>query len=380
METTPIKISGIHDLVHAIQHANRFFLDQAQRQVNTSLTLRNWIIGYYIVEYEQNGRDRAEYGERLFAKVGERLKGIGLGSIRGRHLYLCKDLYLKYPEILRSVTAKLYLVGFQDDRILRTVSAKLVSSKKKVIADHLRKEADLLLDKLSFSHFIELLRVDTALKRSFYETQATNNNWSVRELKRAIDSMLFERTGLSKDKQAVLEGHRKGSGLKPEDVFRDPYLLDFLGLKEKSEYVENDLEQAIIDHLQKFLLEMGRGFCFEARQKRITFDNTHYRIDLVFYHRLLRCHVLLDLKMGKFTPGDAGQMHMYLNYFRENETCEGDHPPIGIILCTDKSETLVKYATSGLAQPVFVSNYITSLPSEKELQKIISEEREKLQK
>ena len=165
--------------------------------------------------------------------------------------------------------------------------------------------------------------------------------------------------------------------MKPADVFRSPYLLDFLGLEEKTNYVETDLEQSIINHLQAFLIEMGRGFCFEARQKRITFDNTHYRIDLVFYHRLLRCHVLIDLKMGKFAPADAGQMHMYLNYLKENEAGEGDNPPIGIILCTDKSETLVKYATAGLPHHVFVSRYMTSLPSEQELEKVVLAEQEK---
>jgi len=197
---------------------------------------------------------------------------------------------------------------------------------------------EVLLSKLSFSHFIELIKADIPLKRIFYETEAIVNNWSVRELQRAMDGLLFERTGLSKNKEAVLEKHRKGSGLKPEDVFRSPYLLDFLGLQEKSDYVETDLEQGIIDHLQTFLLELGRGFCFEARQKRITFDNTHYRIDLVFYHRLLRCHVLIDLKMGRFTPADAGQMHVYLNYYKENEAGEGDNPPIGIILYRQKRD------------------------------------------
>jgi predicted nuclease of restriction endonuclease-like (RecB) superfamily len=324
METVPIKISGINDLVHAIQNANQFFLDQTQRQVNTSLTLRNWVIGYYIVEYEQNGKDRAIYGQRLYKVIAENLKSKGFQSLRERNLYLCKDLYISYPQILQTVSAKTYLTDFQDDRILRTVSAKSARKKKE---SGLGVDANLLITRLSFSHFIELLRADTILKRTFYEVHAIKNNWGVRELQRAMNGMLFERTGLSKDKEAVLEKHRKGIGLKPEDIFRDPYMLDFLGLKEKSDYVEMDLEQAIIDHLQKFLLEMGRGFCFEARQKRITFDN----------------------------------------------------PPIGIILCTDKSETLVKYATSGLAQPVFVSNYITNLPTEGEFQKIISEERRKLQ-
>ena len=191
--------------------------------------------------------------------------------------------------------------------------------------------------------------------------------------------MLFERTGLSKDKESVLEKHRKGSGLKPEDVFRNPYILDFLGLAENTSYVETDLEQAIINHLQSFLLEMGQGFCFEARQKRITFDNTHYRIDLVFYHRILKCHVLLDLKMTEFSHADAGQINVYLNYYKENESQNEDNAPIGIILCAGKNEALVKYATMGLSQQVFVSKYLINLPSEKELQKIIEDEKEKIQ-
>ena len=191
--------------------------------------------------------------------------------------------------------------------------------------------------------------------------------------------MLFERTGLSKDKQAVLEKHRNGTGFTPEDIFRNPYMLDFLGLEEKTDYVETDLEQAIIDHLQKFLLELGKGFCFEARQKRITFDNTHYRIDLVFYHRILKCNILIDLKLGLFSHADAGQMNVYLNYFKENETYEGDNPPIGIILCAGKNDTLVKYATAGLAQHIFVSKYMTNLPSEAELRKIIIEEQQKME-
>lgn len=336
MKDTTLKIAGINQLVQVIQHTNQFFLDQIQRQVNTALTLRNWVIGYYIVEYEQKGEDRAEYGRKLYAKVTEKLKASGL----------------------RSVSAKLE-VGEAGTHIQPT-------------------DANLLLTRLSFSHFIELIKADTFLKRVFYEIEAIKNNWSVRELERAMGSLLFERTGLSKDKQGVLEKHRKGSGLKPEDIFRNPYFLEFLGMEEKPEHVETTLEQAIIDNLQKFLLEMGSGFCFEARQRRITFDNTHYRIDLVFYHRVLKCHVLIDLKMEKFTPGDAGQMHMYLNYFKENEMSEGDNAPIGIILCTDKSETLVKYATSGLPHNVFVSKYMTNLPSEQELEKIIVEEQKKL--
>ena len=182
-----------------------------------------------------------------------------------------------------------------------------------------------------------MLKADTPLKRSFYEVEAVRNSWSVRELQRAMNSMLFERTGLSTNKQAVLEKHIRQERLLPEDIFRNPYMLEFLGLSEKAEYSEYDLEQAIITHLQTFLLEMGKGFCFEARQKRITFGNTHYRIDLVFYHRILKCHVLVDLKLGEFDHADAGQMNVYLNYYQENETSEGDNPPVGLILCASKN-------------------------------------------
>ncbi len=176
----------------------------------------------------------------------------------------------------------------------------------------------------------------------------------------------------------MLEKHLHGSGLEPEDVFRNPYMLEFLGLEEKAEYSETDLEQAIINQLQVFLLELGRGFCFEARQKRITFDNKHYRIDLVFYHRILKCHVLIDLKMGEFNHADAGQMNVYLNYYKENELSENDNPPVGIILCASKNENLVKYATSGLPQKVFVSKYLVNLPTEAELRKIIEGEQGKM--
>jgi predicted nuclease of restriction endonuclease-like (RecB) superfamily len=186
--------------------------------------------------------------------------------------------------------------------------------------------------------------------------------------------MLYERTGLSTDKKLVLERHYKETDLQAEDIFRNPVVLEFLGLEENLSYSETDLEKAITDHLQHFLLELGRGFCFEARQKRITFGNTHYKIDLVFYHRILKCHVLIDLKLVEFSHADAGQMNMYLNYYKDKEKQESDNTPVGIILCAGKNETLVKYATSGLAQKVFVSKYLINLPSEKQLKQIIKEE------
>lgn len=364
-------INTLENLTATIQATNTYFLNKVQKQVNTALTLQNWLIGYYIVEYEQLGKDRADYGKKLYKAIAANLLKKGLKSIRERHLYLCKDLYKAYPQILRTPSAKSYLIDFQYPEILRTATAELPHP------DTLKADTNLLLINLSFSHFIELLKADTEIKRRFYEVHAIKNNWGVRDLKRAIESLLYERTGLSTNKQLALENPHSTNEVKPEDVFRNTYLLEFLGLEEKPSYSESDLEESIITNLQNFLIEMGRGFCFEARQKRITFDNTHYRIDLVFYHRILKCHVLLDLKIGEFDHSDAGQMNMYLNYYKDNEFANGDNNPIGIILCSGKNEALVKYATLGLPQQVFVSKYLINLPSEKELQIIIEERKEK---
>ncbi|TAM97136.1 MAG: DUF1016 family protein [Chitinophagaceae bacterium] len=291
----PEGLNSIALLATTIAETNHFFLHQVKRQVNIALTLRNWMIGYYIVEYEQNGTDRANYGERLYKEITLRLKAKGIKSIRERYLYICKDLYNTYPDILRTLSAKSYLSEFRPIIRLPTASAKSSASKPDSIPpDTNGVDYEQLLNNLSFSHFIELLKADTALKRSFYEVQTLKNNWSVRDLQRAMNTMLFERTGLSKDKNKVMDENKGDVSIEAEDIFRNPYMLEFLGLEEKPYYSESDLEEAIINHLQFFLLEPGRGFCFEARQRRITFDNKHYRIDLVFYHRILKCHVLVD--------------------------------------------------------------------------------------
>ena len=363
-------VNNFESLATTIQQTNSFFLDKVQRQVNTALTLRNWIIGYYIVEYEQSGKDRADYGLGLFKAIAKRLIKMGVKSLQERNLYLCRDFYRAYPQILQTLSAKLYLVDFKPFSILQTVSAILPEPGESA-------NLNLLLTNLSFSHFIELLKADTDTKRRFYEVHSIQNNWGVRDLKRAIESLLYERTGLSIEKEVTLKKQIAQNDVKPEDVFRNTYLLEFLGLEEKPSYNESDLEESIITNLQNFLIELGRGFCFETRQKRITFDNKHYRIDLVFYHRILKCHILLDLKIGEFDHSDAGQMNMYLNYYKDNEFTNGDNDPIGIILCSGKNEALVKYATMGLPQQVFVSKYLINLPSEADLQKIIMEEKEK---
>ncbi|WP_210521550.1 PDDEXK nuclease domain-containing protein [Hymenobacter terricola] len=350
---------------------------QAQRaaaqQVNYWLTVRNWLIGWHIAEYEQGGSDRADYGERVLPALARQLRGVkGLAVQR---LYDCRAFYRQYPILLQTASGELHRAGLLSAARLPAPGASEQPGGPGALPGI---APQLLLTRLSFSHFLELLALDRPLQRAFYEVQAVNNSWSVRELKRAIESALYERTGLSTDKAAVLAGHAGAHPLAVADVMKNPYVLEFLGLDERARYSESDLEAAIIAHLQTFLVELGRGFCFEARQKRITFDNEHYFIDLVFYHRILKCHVLVDLKLGAFSHADAGQMNVYLNYYREQEMTAGDNPPVGLILCAQKNDTLVRYATTGMAEQLFVSKYQTNLPSEEELQQLVREEQERL--
>jgi predicted nuclease of restriction endonuclease-like (RecB) superfamily len=365
-------MNTLKSLTTAIQDTNTFFFNKVQKQVNAAMTLRNWVIGSYIVEYEQFGEDRATYGKKVLETLGARLKEQGLMGMAETNLKLFRQLYLIYPQIRQTLSDELKQADLQKNAIGQAMSDLLSPVKTNLTSEFPNEiKASILINNLSFSHFIELIKADSDIKRRFYEEQAINNNWGVRDLKRAIDSLLYERTGLSTNKAAVLKEHITTNQVKPEDVFRNTYLLEFLGLEEKADYSESDLETSIINNLQHFLIEMGRGFCFEARQKRITFDNKHYRIDLVFYHRILKCHVLLDLKIGEFDHSDAGQMNMYLSYYKDKEFTQGDNDPIGIILCSGKNEALVKYATMGLPQQIFVSKYLINLPSERVLQEIV---------
>jgi len=268
-------IDDVYKTHHALQ-------ENAKKVINQNLTIRNWLVGCYIVEYEQNGEDRAKYGTKLLEKMAKSLKSKGIKGLRSRELNTCRKFYVTYSQIWRSVSAKLQtndnlqvnLKSIDIREIPRTASAKS--------NDEIEIAPELLLSRLSYSHFVELIRVEVPLERLFYEIETIKNNWGVRELERAIDTSLYFRTGLSINKEAVIA---RIKNIKPEsniDIIRNPYVLEFLGLEEKSEYSESDLEQAILTHLQKFLMELGTGFCFEARQKRITFDNTHYLPDLLF--------------------------------------------------------------------------------------------------
>ena len=374
-----VKKNNFEELVEKLSHVHSILQNNAVKAVDQFLSLRNWTFGYYIIEYEQKGEDRAKYGENLMREIAGRLTHIK--GLRFRQLYICKDFYLTYPYFLRTVSAKLQQFNIEADTILRTLSAKSYVEENTIEIEKsvkqntdMQLEPELLLSRLTFSHFIELIRVEDELQRLFYEVETIKNNWSVRELKRAINTSLAFRTVMSTNKEAVIA---KIKNLKPainEEVVRNPYILEFLGLEEKTEYSESELEQQILNHLQEFLIELGTGFCFEARQKRITFDNKHLRMDLIFYHRILKCHVLIDLKINEFDYADAGQMNVYLNYYKENEMMEDDNPPIGIILCANKNDTLVKYATSGMDENMFVSKYLLKLPDKELLESFMRRE------
>jgi predicted nuclease of restriction endonuclease-like (RecB) superfamily len=359
---------NFEELIQQIENVHKETQKIAVQQVNSFLTIRNILIGFYIVEFEQNGSDRAEYGTDTLKMLAQRLKHIK--GVSARQLYRFRNLYNTYPQIFSTVSRKFKDSTFIDQNILPTVSAKFELAEQ----NDLSFEPELLLSRLSFSHFVELLNADDQLKRSFYEVQTIKNNWSARELGRAMNTMLFERTGLSENKEQVIKNFKADNHFSVDEVVKNPYFLEFIGLEEKYTYSETQLETAIINHLQDFLTELGRGFCFEARQKRITFDNKHFKIDLVFFHRILKCHVLIDLKIGAFDHADAGQMNVYLNYFRKNEMTEGDNPPIGIILCANKNEALVEYATTGLTNEIFVSKYQVQLPSKEVLETFIRNE------
>lgn len=359
-------------LTQACQQAHNYLQGTAVSTINQSLTIRNWLFGHYIVEYEQNGEDRATYGVELLKKLADRLCSKHIKGMSDRNLRNCRQFYLAYPQICQTLSDSA-LPG----SIWQTPSAK--SGKDLKQTDIKGIDPKLLLIKLSFSHIIELAREEDLLKRSFYEVQAIQGNWSLKELQRQMGSLLYERTGLSIDKKGLIQDtNKKAEPSTPTGIMRDPYVFEFVGLEPKEKSAENNLEEALISNLQEFLLELGKGFCFEARQKRLTIDGEYYYVDLVFYHRILKCHILIDLKTRKFKHTDAGQMNFYLNYFRDKEVADGDYPPVGIVLCTDKKSSTVKYATGSVDNHLFVRRYQVQLPTEKELEEFMKQDSEML--
>jgi predicted nuclease of restriction endonuclease-like (RecB) superfamily len=312
----------------ALQEARR----RAVKAINIELLRANWEIGRFIVEYEQHGNDKATYGSFLLENLSKDLKQrFGKGFSKS-NVYLMRQFFIKFP-------------------IFQTLSGKL-----------------------SWSHYAELLGVSDDKSRDFYLKQCENESWSVRELKRQINSSLFQRLALSKDKTGIIELSKQGIKIiEPRDLVKDPYVLEFLNINEEVRMTESSLEQKIIDNLQVFLLELGKGFSFVGRQYRITIGNDHFYVDLVFYHRILKCFVLIDLKTRHVKHHDIGQMNLYLNFFKKEENTENDNAPIGIVLGADKDDILVEYAIGGISNHIFISKYQLYLPDKKELENKVKE-------
>jgi predicted nuclease of restriction endonuclease-like (RecB) superfamily len=345
-----------NQIVRLLQSAR----NQVVRTVNKTMVLTYFEIGKKIVQEEQGGKERAEYGSELIKGLSKILtKEFGKGFSE-RNIAQMRQFYLVYskPQTLSAESKK---------NKPQTLSALLISE-----PSSLKTKSELNI--LSWSHYLKLMRIDDENERSFYEIESFKNNWSVRELQRQFDSALYTRLALSRNKDKVKELSRKGLVLeKPKDAIKDPYILEFIGLPEHSEYSESELELEIIDKLEHFLLELGNGFTFVARQKRISFDDKHFKIDLVFYNRLLKCFVLIDLKIGEIKHQDLGQMQMYVNYYDREIRLDEESKTIGIVLCRDKSKSVVEYTLPENNEQIFASKYKTVLPSKEELKSLIAE-------
>jgi predicted nuclease of restriction endonuclease-like (RecB) superfamily len=372
-------------LVGRINLVQNVLQAQAAHAINLALTTRNWLVGYYIVEFEQNGEDRAQYGDRLLNRLSAKINRKGFEPRRLREY---RQVYLVYPflgdEVVKYIqnnhlsqfsldenliwrlpSAKLLLSDNQEEEKWRMTSAKL---------DEWRTPPDRLFYRLNYSSLLLLSGIDDATKRAFYEQEAIRGCWTVTELDRQVSSQYYERMGLSKDKMSLRKiALKDAQQLAPRDIIHNPVTLEFLGLQSQDVYTETKLETTILNHLQMVLMEMGRGFCFEARQKRILIDQDYFKADLIFYHRILKCHVIIDLKIDRFRHEYASQLNLYMNYYKHEVMQEDDNPPIGLLLCTDYGETTVQYATEGLSQNLFVSKYRLQLPSEDEMRQYLQE-------
>ena len=349
-------------VVELLQNARH----QVLRTVNSTMVCTYFEIGRMIVEEEQSGKDRAEYGKKILKGLSEELKKEFGKGFSTDNLENMRKFYLAYS-ISESLT-----------RILQiTNSPSLMTNSESVKLEEIqttKTQSLISFFKLTWTHYVFLMRIEDEKERRFYEIESEKYNWSVRELKRQYDSALYTRLVLSRDKEGVLKLSEQGQIIeKPKDIIKDPYILEFLGLPELHQYSESELEEEIINKLENFLLELGHGFTFVARQKRITFDDKHFRIDLVFYNRILKSFVLIDLKIGELKHQDLGQMQMYVNYYDREKRLEDENKTIGIVLCQNKSNLVVEYTLPENNEQIFASKYKTVLPSKEDLIKLISE-------
>ncbi|MDR6406361.1 MULTISPECIES: PDDEXK nuclease domain-containing protein [Chryseobacterium] len=356
-------------------------LDNARKKVvvavNQTMVLTYYEIGRMIVEDEQNGENRAEYGKTVLKDLSLHLtKRFGKG-FSVSNLKQIRQFYLIYS---KGQTLSVFLHDADNEYVEKrqTLSGESETTLEKLINQGQIHQNSIKF-KLSWSHYLKLMRIKDAKERRFYEIESYKNNWSLRELQRQYDSALYTRLSLSKNKEEILQLSEKGQIVeKPKDLIKDPYILEFLGLSEKPDYSENELESELIDKLEHFLLELGTGFTFVARQDRITFDEKHFKIDLVFYNRILKCFVLIDLKIGELKHQDIGQMQMYVNYFDREKRFEGENKTIGIILCQDKSEALVQYTLPEDNSQIFASKYLTVLPTKEDFINILNSDNGKI--
>lgn len=327
--------------------------------VNQTMVLTYFEIGRMIVEEEQQGKERADYGKQLLKGLSEVLtKEFGKG-FSTTNLKQMRQFYVVYS------------IGQTPSDDFKNISQTLSAESENDISETVSRNFN-----VSWSHYLKLMRIDDENERKFYEIESFKNNWSVRELQRQFDSALYTRLVLSRDKDKVKELLEKGLVLeKPKDAIKDPYILEFIGLPEHIKYSESDLEQELIDKLEHFLLELGNGFTFVARQKRISFEEKHFRVDLVFYNRILRCFVLIDLKIGEIKHQDLGQMQMYVNYYDREVRSIDENKTIGIVLCKDKSKSVVEYTLPENNEQIFASKYQTVLPTKEELKQLINEKK-----
>ncbi len=346
------------------------------RSVNSTQVVANWLVGREIVEEEQNGKWRADYGKQVLKDLSNRLQANYGNGYSVDNLELFRRFYREYPGLISDALPRISVAAKNSDAA-RQISA--ISQPRGAEKQHaVRVESwtpGQLHPNLSWTHYRTLLRVDKPEVRAFYEIEAIKNNWSARELERQICSLLYERLALSRDKKGLMRLATKGHEIqKPTDLFKDPVVMEFLGLPESSKLIESDLETALIDNLQAFLLEMGKGFAFVARQERLTLDGDHFYIDLVFYHTILKCYVIIDLKTGKLTHQDLGQLQLYVNYYDREKRMTGDNPTLGLILCADKNDAVVRYTLGEDQQKIFASRYKLYVPSVAELRAEIKRE------
>ena len=361
------------ELVTSVLRTHQTAQSGAIRAVNQMATLRNWLIGCYIVEYEQKGSDRAKYGDRLLKRLEERLNTRGLNETLFRNSRTFYNLYPQIAELFSiSATASHKLV----DVIHPTMSDELEKASFGIYptsSDEFATPAKMIIERLSFSHLCEIMTQKDPLARFFYETECIKGTWSVKELRRQISTNLYFRSGASQDPKKLLASIKPETNT-PSLAIRQPFTFEFLGLQAKDVITESDLEDALITHLQDLLLELGKGFCFEGRQKRMIIDDEYYFADLVFYNRLLHCNVIVELKNDEFHHEYLGQLNAYVSYYKENEMHEGDNPPVGILLCTRKGKKMVEYAIAGLDNNLFVSTYMLQLPDKATLEKFLLDE------